>query len=121
MVFYNWGWGDSAPPPPLRNSENIKAMTTRLGGYIVCLKISPLSSHHEVMTSHDVIIVQSFLNGGHLGPPSWISEFVQILKKPSKIVSKVIKTNKNTIKWSKDLKNATKKLFIIFFKEKLKF
>ena len=34
LVFDNRGRGAQIPlpPPPLRNSENIKAMTTRLGG-----------------------------------------------------------------------------------------
>ena len=40
--------------------------------------------------------------------------FVQIVQKPPKIGSKVIKTNKNTIKRSKNLKNATRKLFLKF-------
>ena len=39
-----------------------------------------------------------FLKGGHLGPPSWISGFVQNLKKLPKVESKVIKTNNNSIK-----------------------
>ena len=39
--------------------------------------------------------------------------FVQILQKPSKPGSKVIETNKNTIKRSKHLKNVIRKLFLI--------
>ena len=55
------------------------------------------------------------MNGVHLGPPSWISGFVQILKKTSKIGSKVIKTIKYTTKRSKYFKNALKKIFLTFF------
>ena len=44
----------------------------KLGGYSYCM-------HHEMMMSH---VASSFLNGGHLGPPSWISGFVQNLKHP---------------------------------------
>ena len=40
-----------------------------------------LTSQNELMTSHD----------GHLGPPSWISRFLQNLERQSKL----IKTSKN--------------------------
>ena len=119
LVFYDRG-GRIPPPPALRNSENIKVIWARLGGqqermkYVwKCLIWHP---HHEVMTSDDVIIASSFLNGGYLGPPSWISGFFKNLKKT---VQNRLKSN---FKWSKDLKNILHALvfagasFVLFLK-----
>ena len=61
-------------------------MATRLGGYLVHLKMSLLRPRDDEMTSHDVIIASKFLNGGHLGPPSWTSG--------SKVELKGMKTHK---------------------------
>ena len=85
---------------PLRNSENMKAMTARLGGQIVRLKMSPLRSTSwpdDVTWRNNYAIISE-------RRPSWISGFFQNLKTPSEIGSKVIKTNKSIIKWSKDKK-----------------
>ena len=45
-------WGGFHPPPPARNSENIKAMIKKLKGKLVRLKLFPLRS----ATSADDVI-----------------------------------------------------------------
>ena len=76
--------------------------------------MSPLTSvsrGYDVAWGNNCVIISEWR-------PSWSAIldfwFVQILQKPSKVGSKVIKTIKNTIKWYKDLKNATRKLALIF-------
>ena len=69
------------------------------------------------MTSHDVISEWFLISEWQ---PSWISGFVQIVKKPSKIASKVITTSENTKKWSKILKKCYKKAFLIFLIREVK-
>ena len=63
-----------------------------------------------MMTSYGVIIASSFLNGGLLGPPSWISGFVQNIKKPSKGGSGVIKMNKGTKSLDRSVDGKRKKI-----------
>ena len=101
--------GGGGNPPPPSNSENIKAMTTQLKGQIVCPKMFPLrsaTSADDVMWRHNNVL---FSNGGRLG--SAILDFL-IFPKPSKtakIDQEVIKINKLTRKWSKNLKFTSKK------------
>ncbi len=91
---------DSAfPPPPLRDFQNIKAITMKLRGYIVCPKnyllvyvtwVDDVTSrkklHHNLKTA------------AILDLPSWISNFFQNVRKPPKITAKYSKSIKLCLK-----------------------
>ena len=72
LFWSSGGWGGRIPPPPL-NSENIKAMTTKLEGQIVRPQMFPLRSATLAVDVYDVTITFCSQTAAILDPPSWIS------------------------------------------------
>lgn len=68
------------------------------------------------MTSYDVVMTSGMSNGGHLGPPSWISWISPNFQESAEFKRELIRTNKGTQIWSKN-KNVTEgKVIFLYFR-----